>query len=243
MKIKNPKSRFNLSIPRGAMVLEVGGGHSPHPRSNIVVDKFPDTNYHRNGDIKILKHQQFIVADGENLPFKNKEFDYVICCQVLEHVEDPVKFLSEQFRVANKGYIETPSLLGEHLFPKASHKWILHEYKDVLYLVNKKKINFHVDYDLGDLFQKYLPTHSIGFKIMQRTHPNLFTIRIEWDTSFKYVIEPTDQEILQFFFGKWKLEWEDVFFPKKSLKQEFKDFINAFKNISKDVFHSRILKK
>ena len=160
--------------------MEVGGGHNPHPRANVVVDKYTDTNYHRSGDIKVLKNQTFMQADGENLPFKDKEFDYVICCQVLEHVEDPVKFLSEQFRVAKRGFIETPSLLGEYFFPRESHKWILHEYKDVLYLLDKKKINFSYQFDLGELFQTYLPTHSIGFKIMEKTHPNLITVRIEW---------------------------------------------------------------
>ncbi|MBC7902424.1 MAG: class I SAM-dependent methyltransferase, partial [Gemmatimonadaceae bacterium] len=158
MKIRNPKSRFQLDIKRGDRVLEVGGGHNPHPRSNVVVDKFTDTNYHRSGDIKVLRNQQFLQADGENLPFKDKEFDYVICNQVLEHVEDPVKFLSEQFRVAKKGFIETPSLLGEYLFPRESHKWILHEVDNVLYLVDKKSINFSYGYDLGQLIQDYLPT-------------------------------------------------------------------------------------
>src|SRR2546423_7538746 len=156
MKTRNPKSRSDLNIKRTDRVLEIGGGHNPHPRSNVVVDKYTDTNYHRSGDIKVLKNQTFIHADGEHLPFKDKEFDYVICCQVLEHVENPVRFLSEQFRVAKKGFIETPSLLGEYLFPKDSHKWILHEYKDILYLVDKAKINFNYGYDLGELIQLYL---------------------------------------------------------------------------------------
>ena len=56
-------------------------------------------------------------------------------------------------------------------FPRDSHKWILHEFKDILYLVDKSTINFKVGYDLGELIQLYLPTHSIGFKIMERTHP------------------------------------------------------------------------
>jgi SAM-dependent methyltransferase len=242
MKERNPKSRFNLSIAKTDRVLEVGGGHNPHPRSNVIVDKFTDTNYHRSGDIKVLKHQQFLAADGENLPFKDKEFDYVICCQVLEHVENPVKFLSEQFRVARRGYIETPSLLGEQLFPKESHKWMLHEHNDILYLVEKKKY-FRYGYDLGDLFQDYLPKQSIGFKMMERTHPNLFTIRIEWNTDFKYVVEPTEPEVLQFFSDKWKLEWADDFFPKKTMAQEFRDSISAFKDISKSVFRSKVLKR
>ena len=61
--------------------------------------------------MKIYPHQIFANADGENLPFKDKEFDYVICNQVLEHVENPEKFISEQCRVASRGYMETPSLL------------------------------------------------------------------------------------------------------------------------------------
>ncbi|HEV7621112.1 MAG TPA: methyltransferase domain-containing protein [Flavisolibacter sp.] len=243
MKIRNPKTRFDLNIKHGSRVLEVGGGHNPHPKANVVVDKYTDTNFHRSGDIKVLKHQQFLNADGENLPFKDKEFDYVICCQVLEHVENPVKFLSEQFRVAKKGYIEVPSLIGEYLFPRESHKWILHEYKDVLYLVDKKKLNFVYGYDLGELIQDYLPKHSIGFKILERTHPNMETIRIEWENDFHYVLEPTDPEVLQFFKGKWKLEWADMFFPKKSLSQEFSETIRALTNISKSVFKSRFLKK
>lgn len=224
-------------------MLEVGGGHNPHPRANVVVDKFTDTNYHRSGDIKVLKNQTFMQADGENLPFKDKEFDYVICCQVLEHVENPVKFLSEQFRVARRGFIETPSLLGEYLFPRESHKWIMHEYRDVLYLVDKAKIDFHYGYDLGELIQLYLPTHSIGFKIMERTHPNLITIRIEWEDNFDYVVEPTDPEILKYFKGKWKKEWAEAFFPQKTVWQEFKDTSGAFLDIARSAFRSKVLRK
>ena len=112
MKIKRPRSRFDLSIKKNDYVLEVGGGHNPHPRSNVVVDKFVDDNTHRAHDLKVLPKQKFVHADGENIPFKELEFNYVICCHVLEHVEDPRKFVSEQTRVASKGYIETPSLIG-----------------------------------------------------------------------------------------------------------------------------------
>lgn len=243
MKIRNPKNRGDLKIKRGDRVLEVGGGHNPHPRSNVVVDKYTDTNYHRSGDIKVLKNQTFMQADGENLPFKDKEFDYVICCQVLEHVEDPVKFLSEQFRVAKRGFIETPSLLGEYFFPRESHKWILHEYKDVLYLLDKKKINFSYQFDLGELFQTYLPTHSIGFKIMEKTHPNLITVRIEWEGDFEYVVNPTDPEILKYFSGKWKMEEAEAYFPKRSLWQEFKESSIASIEIARSVFRSKVLKQ
>lgn len=242
MKIRNPKNRSDLSIKRSDRVLEIGSGHNPHPRSNVIVDKYTDSNYHRSGDLKTLKHQQFIQADGENLPFSNHEFDYVICCQVLEHVDHPAQFLAEQFRVARRGFIETPSLIGEYLFPKPSHKWILHELKDTLYLVDKSAIRFNCSYDMGELFQLYLPTHSIGFKILERTHPNLITIRIEWEDNFDYVIEPTDPDVRKYFQGQWKLGWAEDFFPKKSLWREFKDASVAMADISRSVFRSKILK-
>lgn len=242
MKIRNPKNRADLKIKRSDRVLEVGGGHNPHPRSNVVVDKFTDSNYHRCGDIKLLKNQTFIAADGEHLPFNDNEFDYLICCQVLEHVEDPDKFLKEQFRVAKKGFIETPSLLGEYLFPRESHKWILHEYNDVLYLMEKSKIDFNVSYNLTELIQLYLPTHSIGFKILERTHPNLFTIRLEWDHDFNYTINTNDREILKFFTEGWKLEWANAFFPNKSIWKEFRDASLAFMDMTKSIVKSRLLK-
>lgn len=242
MKVRNPKSRFDLKIKAGDKVLDVGGGHNPHPRANVVVDKFTNTNYHRSGDIKVRKKQKFIAADGEDLPFKDQEFDYVISCHVLEHVENPVKFLNEIFRVGKRGYIETPSLLGEYLYARESHKWILHEHDNKLYLVDKKKIGFTCGYDMGELIQKYLPKHSIGFKIVERTHPNLLTVRIEWLKDFDYEVEPDDPEVLQYFTGKWKTEWGNEFFPSRSLAGELKETLRAFWDISKSVFKSKILK-
>jgi SAM-dependent methyltransferase len=243
MIIRNPKTRFQLKINKKDKVLDVGGGHNPHPRANVVVDKFKDNNYHRGGNIKVFSKQQFIEADGEKLPFKDHEFDYVICCHVLEHVENPIPFLSELFRVGKKGYIETPSLLGEYLYPRESHKWILHQINDTLYLVDKEKIDFGYKYDLSELIQLYLPKHSIGFKIMERTHQNLLWVRIEWEKDFKYVIDPSDPELLKYFSGKWKYEWRDDFFPARSLGKEFRLTVAAFWDIIISVFKSKVLKK
>jgi hypothetical protein len=58
----------------------------------------------------------------------------------------------------------------------------------------------------GELIQDYLPTHSIGFKVVERTHPNLISVRIEWESEFNYVIEPEDPEIRKYFSGTW-LSW------------------------------------
>lgn len=243
MKIRNPRSRFDINVKKSDRVLEVGGGHNPHPRSNVVVDKYVDDNTHRSGDIKVLRDQKFMAADGENLPFDDKSFDYVICNHVLEHVEDPTAFLKEQFRVAKRGYIETPSLIGEHLFPKKSHKWVLLEINNKVVLVDKTKINFPTQFDFGALFQNYFPKNSIGYKILERTHPNVHTVRIEWEGSFDFVINPDEEEIRKYFEQDWTDEMVASHFPSRSLGAELKDATWAFADIVRSIFKSKLLKR
>lgn len=56
---------------------------------------------------------RFVRADGRNLPFADKEFDYVHSSAVLEHVgsrDKQAEFLREAWRVARKGiFLTTPN--------------------------------------------------------------------------------------------------------------------------------------
>jgi SAM-dependent methyltransferase len=44
-----------------------------------------------------------IVADAHNLPFEEGEFEQILCTEVLEHVKDPRKVVSELHRVLKSG--------------------------------------------------------------------------------------------------------------------------------------------
>lgn len=242
MKVRNPHSRFDLNIKSTDKVLEVGGGHNPHPRSNVVVDKFADSNYHRSADIKVYKNQIFQEADGENLPFKENEFDYVICNHVLEHVDNPDRFMNEQARVAKRGYMETPSLIGEHLIPKKSHRWLILEIDGKIVMVEKERVGFHTSHDFGDLFLDYFPKHSIGYKILQRTHTDMLTVRYEWKDKLDYVINPTEPALLKYFTEPWTEEIYTKMMVQRSLGQEAKDATRAIFEIIKNVVKSKVLK-
>lgn len=51
MKTDSPYDRGDIHINKNDKVLEIGPGHNPTYRSNVIVEKFIDTNYHRCGDV------------------------------------------------------------------------------------------------------------------------------------------------------------------------------------------------
>ncbi|HAL83345.1 MAG TPA: SAM-dependent methyltransferase [Mucilaginibacter sp.] len=243
MKIRTPKTLDDLLIKKRYNILEVGGGNHPDKRANVVVDKYVDDNTHRSGDLKILKNQKFIQADGEHLPFKDKEFDYVICRHVLEHVDDPIQFVKEQARVAKMGYMETPSMLGEYLAPKQSHKWIIQNIDDKIVLYDKKVINFNTWQDFGELFLYYLPKTSIGYKILERTHAGILTMNYEWADDMEILVNPTDPYYMNYFTKPWDESVCDKFFHRQSYGQEVLSTLYAMFDIMRFVTKSKVLKR
>jgi len=56
----------------------------------------------------------FYVGSGENMPFKNNEFDYIVCIGSLEHFSRPDKGIAEMARVLKKDgicVIHVPNLM------------------------------------------------------------------------------------------------------------------------------------
>lgn len=217
MKLKNPKSRFHLNIPSSYRVLDVGGGHNPHPRANVIVEKYDDTNNaHRGGNVKRGNNQELIFADGENMPFKDNEFDYVICCHVMEHVDDPAKFMNELSRVGKKGYIEIPSLLGEHLVPKEAHTWVSLEIDGKIVVVKKSDIGMDkIVCDFGELFLHHLRTNSLAYQLLLATEPNLLSVRYEWTDKIDFVVSPKDDYLLSHFTREWTQDYLNKTFERK----------------------------
>lgn len=63
-------------------------------------------------DIPLLKDAEqrvptasFILGDGHQLPYPNQQFDLVVACEVLEHVNDPERVLKEMQRVGSRYFI------------------------------------------------------------------------------------------------------------------------------------------
>jgi uncharacterized protein YbaR (Trm112 family) len=110
----------------------VGSGQSPHPRADVLVDKYVADNFERPHEIGIDFAKPFVVADGQQLPFADGSFDYVIALHVLEHATEPERFAAELSRVAKAGFVQVPSSVSELTFGWPYHPWLIEREGDTL---------------------------------------------------------------------------------------------------------------
>ena len=98
-------------------ILDIGCGYKANKYATIIADVQDLSNFY--------KEKKFILIQEKKLPFKDKEFDFVIASHVIEHVEDFEFFIKEIERISSKGYIELPSRLGDNLVfeNKNDHIW------------------------------------------------------------------------------------------------------------------------
>jgi hypothetical protein len=113
--------RLIATIPPDATVVDVGGGASPFPRADWVIDALPfdargagsGDDAHRSVDYppRYARERwvQVDVCDRRPWPFPDKRFDFAVCSHLLEDLRDPIWVCSELRRVARAGYIEIPS--------------------------------------------------------------------------------------------------------------------------------------
>ena len=98
-------------------VLDIGCGYTAHNSASVICDVQDLSNFY--------KEKNFIRLNEKILPFKDKEFDFVIASHVLEHVDDVNFFIKELERISAKGYIELPTILEDNLVfeNKKDHLW------------------------------------------------------------------------------------------------------------------------
>lgn len=118
------KEYVSFGIKTSDKVLDLGSGNHPFPLATHRIDLFVENNFHRGGVKFVRDNRPIYVANIESLPFRDKEFDFIYCSHVLEHVDDPQKACKEIMRVGKRGYIETPTRLSDMVYNFSYlHRW------------------------------------------------------------------------------------------------------------------------
>lgn len=103
-------------------ILEIGSGTSGH--HTFIQTNIKDVNI-THVDFNIKANHLEVCADGQHLPFKNKFFDVCYTAHVLEHMPNPMLYLTELKRVTkqviiikvpNALYFHTTTESNEHIF-------------------------------------------------------------------------------------------------------------------------------
>ena len=180
---KNQKKWLNSN--KELKILDLGCSNANFwPEANHFADIH---DYSEDFKIKNLKFTK-IVPD-KKLPFKDKEFDYIICAHVIEHVNDPIFFKQEIERIGKSGYIELPTRLNDNIVFGCDeeiygHKWWF-EFDD-----DKKKFIFA---EKRDAIEQFVSVGSI-FNLTD-IFEDSFIIQTYWNDSIEMEVkEPYEIE-------------------------------------------------
>ena len=88
------------------MILDVGCGVFPHGTVNCDCHIKDVGHRGKEATINPKTIRNFVLCDGQYLPFKNNCFNLVYSSQVIEHVDNPELFLRELVRVSNSRIIQ-----------------------------------------------------------------------------------------------------------------------------------------
>tara|TARA_B100001013_G_scaffold10445_1_gene6290 strand:- start:1572 stop:2186 length:615 start_codon:yes stop_codon:yes gene_type:complete len=153
-------------------ILDIGCGYRAHPNASVIADVQDFSNYY--------KVRKFVKINGKKLPFKDKEFDFVIASHVIEHVEDFEYFIKELERISSKGYIELPSRLGDNLVfeNKTDHIWWFY-YDDVLNKLIASKRN--------QVMEPFITVSTA--KLFEEVFRESLVIELAWEEKIDYLID------------------------------------------------------
>ena len=153
-------------------VLDIGCGYRANENASVVADVQDLSDFYKN--------KNFIKVEEKRLPFKDKEFDFVIASHVIEHVDDFEFFIKELERISNKGYIELPSRLADNLVfeNKNDHIWWF-TYDDLNNQIIASKRNQLVD-----------PFITVSMaKILEKKFRESLVLELAWEDKIEYKID------------------------------------------------------
>jgi ubiquinone/menaquinone biosynthesis C-methylase UbiE len=151
-------------------ILDIGCGYNASKFAKVICDVQDLSNHYQD--------KRFVRLTEKKLPFKDKEFDFVVASHVMEHVEDVDFFIKELERVSKKGYIELPTKLEDNLVfeNKKDHLWHM-DFDDV---ENRLLISKKVQY-----FEPVLTVSTI--KKLNEVFRTSLILELIWEDTINYI--------------------------------------------------------
>jgi ubiquinone/menaquinone biosynthesis C-methylase UbiE len=150
---------------------------------------------------KLIKDDRpFISCTVESTPFTDKEFDFVYCSHVLEHLDDPAKACEELMRIGKRGYIETPSKSSDIMFNFTKipnhHRWHTQVLDQTLIFIEWKDSECR---ELGTdyFYNQFHSNWKNPFQELMHNNRDLFVSMLLWEEKFDYIIINKNGKIIK----------------------------------------------
>lgn len=180
-----------LQVKSSDRVLDVGGGHQPFSRADVIVDLSFATSEHRGGNEAVRgEEQEWVEANIEDLPFCDNSFDFVYCTHVLEHVGNPEKACRELMRVASRGFLEVPRKFTEYLAGYPAHQWLIDWVDDELIF----EARTFLETPLASFGHSMILNDPEFAERTEKRWRHLFNVQLYWQAPFAFkVIDSADR--------------------------------------------------
>lgn len=115
----------SIHVSSSDFVIDIGGGHRPFWRADLVIEKYPfDHSLHRNQPMQFPR-VPVIKADALAIPVVNGGCDLIFASHIIEHLPHPERFIAEIKRCSQRVYLEFPSRNRELMFAWSYHEWLI----------------------------------------------------------------------------------------------------------------------
>lgn len=185
---------FDFPISPSDKVLDMGSGHIPFPLATHLADiSTTDSSIGRvNIPFKHVDGKPVYECSVEQTPFEDKEFDFVYCSHVLEHVQSPTKACTELMRIAKRGYLECPTKGKDvflHMAEISNHTQCVELVDDVLTFTRYKPWEMQ-GLGHGLLLNMHCAPQSPrekAFSVLLNLFPRNINTMVMWEDSFDFL--------------------------------------------------------
>ena len=211
MNVENAR-RLAAELPPTALVVDVGGGASPFPRADHVLDAICFEQRAALGEMEVAGARRYSketwhqldLCDHRPWPFPDEFFDFAVCSHLLEDVRDPLWICHEMCRVAKAGYVEFPSRVVEQSLGVEHpcyagyhhHRWLISKTAAGL----EFRLKPHCLHAVNDAV-----VARVG--VWRVINPNHAIETLEWQNGFDYreVLEFDEERVIEDLcaFARW----------------------------------------